>query len=72
MKTKYETVVELTEQGKTCKEIARITGISLPSIYKYRGTYHRTSKPTTNKFEKAITKTERFAGIVSTEQEILV
>lgn len=56
MKTKYETVVELTEQGKTCKEIARMTGISLPSIYKYRGTYHRTSKPTTNKFEKGHNK----------------
>ena len=47
MKTKYEIVIELTEQGKTCKEIEQMTGISLPSIYKYRGIYNRISKPKT-------------------------
>lgn len=56
MKTKYETVVELTEQGKTCKEIEQETGIGLPTIYQYRGIYNRTRKTTKSEVIKGHNK----------------
>lgn len=44
MKTKYEIVRELTEAGKSSKEIAEMTGIGLNTIYQYRSEISRMKK----------------------------
>ena len=41
MKTKREIIFELANQGKTCKEIKELTGISLPTIYQYKAEYNK-------------------------------
>lgn len=50
MKTKYEIVCELAKQGKSCKEIAEITGIGLNTVYQYKTTLNRTMRTTKEKF----------------------
>ena len=56
MKTKYEIVCELTEAGKSAKEIAKETGIDINTIYNYRTIINNTNKKTTIAVEKGHNK----------------
>jgi hypothetical protein len=46
MKTKYDIVRELTEEGKTSKEIAQITGFKLSTVHQYKTLINNIKKAT--------------------------